>query len=162
LGSLRDALIEKYKSFAQNPQQGFHFHTGRRLTSLVGYSGELLEVIPESSIAAFAGTGNPFYLGPTATGENEVDVGNGAGIDSLIATRMTGPAGKVVGVDTTTEMQERAHNAITKAWLGNVEFKDGYAESLPVPDGWAYVMISNGVLNWSRTRAQHWSQCAGC
>ena len=64
LGSLRDAIIEEYKAVAQDPQQGFHFHTGRRLTQLVGYADELLEGIPESSIAAFAGTGNPFSLGP--------------------------------------------------------------------------------------------------
>ena len=84
----------------------------------MGYSGELLEVIPESSIAAFARTGNPFCLGPIATGENVVDVGNGAGIDSLIPTCMTGPAGKVVGVDTTTEMQERAHNTTCESLVG--------------------------------------------
>ena len=146
LGSLRDAIIEEYKAVAQGPQQGFHFHTGRRLTQLVGYSDELLEGIPESSIAAFAGTGNPFSLGRITPGENVVDVGSGAGIDSLIAACMTGPAGKVVGVDMTAEMLERARNAAAEAGLGNVEFKDGYAESLPVPDGWADVVISNGVL----------------
>ena len=147
LGSLRDAIIEEYKAVAQGPQQGFHFHTGRRLTQLVGYSDELLEGIPEGSIAAFAGTGNPFSLGRITLGENVVDVGSGAGIDSLVAARMTGPAGKVVGVDMTAEMQERARNAAAEAGLGNVEFKDGYAESLPVPDEWADVVISNGVLN---------------
>ena len=147
LGSLRDAIIEEYKAVAQGPQQGFHFHTGRRLTQLVGYSDELLEGIPESSIAAFAGTGNPFSLGRITPGENVVDVGSGAGIDSLIAACMTGPAGKVVGVDMTAEMLERARNAAAEAGLGNVEFKDGYAESLPVPDEWADVVISNGVLN---------------
>ena len=147
LGSLRDAIIEEYKAVAQDPQQGFHFHTGRRLTQLVGYSDELLEGIPESSIAAFAGTGNPFSLGPIAPGENVVDVGSGAGIDSQIAARMTGPAGNVVGVDMTAEMRDRARNAAAEAGLGNVVFKDGYAESLPVPDGWADVVISNGVLN---------------
>ena len=147
LGSLRDAIIEEYKAVAQGPQQGFHFHTGRRLTQLVRYSDELLEGIPESSIAAFAGTGNPFSLGRITPGENVVDVGSGAGIDSLIAACMTGPAGKVVGVDMTAEMQERARNAAAEAGLGNVEFKDGYAEFLPVPDEWADVVISNGVLN---------------
>ena len=147
LGSLRGAIIEEYKAVAQDPQQGLHFHTGRRLTQLVGYSDELLEGIPESSIAAFAGTGNPFSLGPITPEENVVDVGNGSGIDSLIAAHMTGPAGKVVGVDMTAEMQERARNAAAEARLGNVEFKDGYAESLPVPDEWADVVISNGVLN---------------
>ena len=147
LGSLRNAIIEEYKAVAENPQQGFHFHTGRRLTQLVGYSDEWLEGIPESSIEAFAGTGNPFSLGLIRPGENVVDVGSGAGIDSLIAARMTGAEGNVVGVDMTPEMRERARNAAAEAGLANVEFKDGYAESLPVPDGWADVVISNGVLN---------------
>ena len=147
LGSLRIAIIEEYKAVAENPQQGFHFHTGRRLTQLVGYSDEWLEGIPESSIEAFAGTGNPFSLGLIRPGENVVDVGSGAGIDSLIAARMTGAEGNVVGVDMTPEMRERARNAAAEAGIANVEFKDGYAESLPVPDGWADVVISNGVLN---------------
>lgn len=76
-----------------------------------------------------------------------MDVGSGAGIDSLIAARMTGAEGNVVGVDMTLEMRERARKAAAEAGLANVEFKDGYAESLPVPDGWADVVISNGVLN---------------
>ena len=147
LSKLRDAIIEEYKAVAEDPQQGFHFHTGRRLTKLVGYSEEWLEGIPESAIEAFAGTGNPFSLGPIRPGENIVDVGSGAGIDSLIAARMTGAQGKVVGVDMTPEMRERARNAAAEAGLANVEFRDGYAESLPVPDGWADVVISNGVLN---------------
>jgi arsenite methyltransferase len=99
LGSLRDAIIKEYKAVAQDPHQGFHFHTGRRLTRLVGYSEEWLEGIPESSIEAFAGTGNPFSLGPISPGENIVDVGSGAGIDSLIAARMTGSTGELVVVD---------------------------------------------------------------
>jgi len=147
LGSLRIAIIEEYKAVAQNPQQGFHFHTGRRLTQLVGYSEEWLEGIPESSIEAFAGTGNPFSLGLIRPGENVLDVGSGAGIDSLIAARMTGAEGNVVGVDMTPEMRDRARKAAAEAGLANVDFKDGYAESLPVPDGWADVVISNGVLN---------------
>ncbi len=147
LGSLRDAIKQEYKAVAQDPQQGFHFHTGRRLTRLVGYADEWLEGIPESAIEAFAGTGNPFSLGPISPGENIVDVGSGAGIDSLIAARMTGPKGEVVGVDMTPEMRERATGAAAEAGLANVEFRDGYAETLPVPDAWADVVISNGVLN---------------
>ena len=106
-----------------------------------------MEGIPGSSIEAFAGTGNPFSLGLIRPEENVVDVGSGAGIDSLIAARMTGAGGKAVGVDMTPGMRERARNAAAEAGLTNVEFMDGYAESLPVPDGWADVVISNSVLN---------------
>ncbi len=145
--SLRSAIIEEYQAVAKDPNQGFHFHTGRTLIRLVEYEAEWLEGIPESSIEAFAGTGNPFSLGAILTGENVVDVGSGAGIDSLIAAKMVGPSGRVVGVDMTADMRERAGTAAEEANLTNVEFRDGYAETLPVPNEWADVVISNGVLN---------------
>lgn len=147
IDSLRSAIIEEYKAVAKDPNQGFHFHIGRTLAGLVGYEAGLLEGIPESSIEAFAGTGNPFSLGAILTGENVVDVGSGAGIDSLIAAKMVGGTGSVVGVYMTPEMRERARTAAEEANLTNVEFRDGYAETLPVPDEWADVVISNGVLN---------------
>jgi arsenite methyltransferase len=145
--ALRSAIIEEYQAVAKDPHQGFHFHTGRTLIQLVGYEPEWLEGIPESSIEAFAGTGNPFSLGAILTGDNVVDVGSGAGIDSLIAAKLVSPNGRVIGVDMTAEMRERARTAAEEANLTNVEFHDGYAETLPVPDEWADVVISNGVLN---------------
>ena len=118
--SLRSAIIEEYQAVAKDPHQGFHFHTGRTLIRLVGYEPEWLEGIPESSIEAFAGTGNPFSLGAILIGENVVDVGSGAGIDSLIAAKMVGSAGRVIGVDMTPEMRERARTAAEEANLTNV------------------------------------------
>jgi ubiquinone/menaquinone biosynthesis C-methylase UbiE len=76
-----------------------------------------------------------------------VDVGSGAGIDSLIAAKMVGPTGQIIGVDMTPAMLNKARRAAADAGLTNVEFREGYAEALPVPDGWADVVISNGVLN---------------
>jgi len=94
-----------------------------------------------------AGTGNPFSLGELKPGENVVDCGSGAGTDSLIAAGMVGPAGHVIGVDMTPEMLAKARYNAIKAGLTNVEFREGYLEALPVPDDWADVVISNGVLN---------------
>ncbi len=94
-----------------------------------------------------AGTGNPFSIGVLQPGERVVDVGCGAGIDSLIAARMVGPDGQVVGVDMTRAMLARARRAAEEGVASNVEFREGYMEALPVPDGWADVVISNGVLN---------------
>ena len=111
------------------------------------YADEWLEGIPESSIESFAGTGNPFSLGELRPGERVVDVGCGAGIDSLIATKKVGPEGRVIGVDMTPSMLEKARCAAEEAGLANVEFRQGYAETLPIADGWADVVISNGVLN---------------
>lgn len=144
---LRSAIRAEYEAVAQEPGRGFHFHTGRPLARMLGYADEWLEGIPEGSIESFAGTGNPFSLGPLRPGEHVVDVGSGAGIDSLIAARMVGPDGQVIGVDMTPAMVAKARRSARQAGLPNVEFRQGYAEALPVPDGWADVVISNGVLN---------------
>ena len=144
---LREAIQEEYAEVAANPQKGFHFHTGRPLARLLEYADEWLVGIPESSIASFAGTGNPFSLGELRPGERVVDVGCGAGIDSLIAAKKVGPEGGVIGVDMTPSMLEKARRAAEEAGLANVEFRQGYAETLPIADGWVDVVISNGVLN---------------
>jgi arsenite methyltransferase len=147
VGILREAIQEEYAEVASSPQKGFHFHTGRPLARMLEYADEWLEGIPEHSIESFAGTGNPFSVGELLLGERVVDVGCGAGIDSMIAAKKVGPEGCVIGVDMTPAMLEKARYAAKEARLSNMEFREGYAEALPVPDGWADVVISNGVLN---------------
>jgi SAM-dependent methyltransferase len=144
---LRRAIRDEYAMVATEPERGFHFHTGRPLAALLGYQSEWLDGIPESTIASFAGTGNPFALGALNAGESVVDVGSGAGIDSLIASKMVGATGRVRGVDMTDEMIQRAAASAAEMNATNVEFTKGYAEQLPVPDAWADVVISNGVMN---------------
>ena len=144
---LRAAIQEEYSLVALEPQRGFHFHTGRRLAHLLGYPEEWLIGLPESSIASFAGTGNPFSLGALNPGDKVVDIGSGAGFDSLIAARMVSPDGQMVGLDMTTTMIAKAKSAAQEAGISNVEFRQGYAETLPIEDAWADVVISNGVLN---------------
>ena len=147
LAHLRRAIQEEYAEVATHPDKGFHFHTGRPLAALLGYREEWLAGVPEASIASFAGTGNPFSLGELRPGDRVVDVGSGGGIDSLIAARMVAPDGRVIGVDMTPAMLARARAAAAEGGFANVEFREGYGESLPVEDGWADVVISNGVLN---------------
>lgn len=145
--ALRAAIREEYETVALDPGRGFHFHTGRNLAKIVEYENEWLEGIPETAIESFAGTGNPFSMGALAGGERVVDIGSGGGIDSLIAARMVAPEGSVIGVDMTPAMLERARRAAEEAGIRNVEFREGLMEDLPVEDGWADVVISNGVLN---------------
>ena len=144
---LRAAIREEYAAVATHPEQGFHFHTGRPLAKLLGYREEWLTGIPEAAIASLAGTGNPFSLGPLEPGEQVVDVGCGAGIDTLIASKMVEAEGRVIGVDMTPAMLEKARRSAAEMGALNVEFREGLAESLPVAEGSADVVISNGVLN---------------
>jgi SAM-dependent methyltransferase len=146
--ALRRAIQDEYAVVALDPDRGFHFHTGRPLARLLGYAEDWLTGVPDGCVASFAGTGNPFSLGALHPGEHVVDVGCGAGIDSLIAARMVGPSGHVIGVDMTHAMLAKARQSAAEAGVGGtVEFKQGYAEALPVPSGWADVVISNGALN---------------
>jgi arsenite methyltransferase len=145
--ALRTAIRDEYSLVASDPAHGFHFHTGRRLASILGYEERWLAGVPEATIASFAGTGNPFSLGELKSGERVVDVGCGAGIDSLIAAKMIGPTGEVVGIDMTPAMVEKARASAAAIDASNVQFHQGLAERIPVPDGWADVIISNGVLN---------------
>jgi SAM-dependent methyltransferase len=144
---LRAEIKKEYTNVALDPTKGYHFHTGRRLAGILGYDEALYAGLPESNIASFAGTGNPFSLGPINPGERVVDIGSGAGFDSLIASRMVGPTGRVIGFDMTDEMLKKARVGAAAMGATNVEFREGLAESLPLPDNFADVVISNGVLN---------------
>lgn len=147
LDELRDAIREEYEVVATQPGQGFHFHTGRPLAYMLGYEDAWLDGVPEQSIASFAGTGNPFSLGRIYPGEHVLDIGSGAGMDPMIAAHMVGPEGSVIGVDMTPAMLAKARAAAAEANIENVEFREGYGESLPVSDDSIDVIISNGVLN---------------
>lgn len=145
--TLRCEIRNEYAEVARNPEKGFHFHTGRPLAKMLGYADAWIDALPAGAVKSFAGTGNPFSLGEIKAGDYVVDVGSGAGFDTLIAGRLVDPTGYVVGVDMTPEMLKKARDAAAQAGLSHVEFREGYAESLPVSDGWANVVISNGVVN---------------
>ena len=147
IGELREAISEEYSQVANTPNKGFHFHTGRKLTAILGYEEAWLNNVPEASIESFAGTGNPFSLGEIERGFSVLDIGSGAGIDSLIAANKVGESGRVTGVDMTDAMLAKARSSAQSAGISNVEFVKSQAESLPLPDSSIDVVISNGVLN---------------
>jgi SAM-dependent methyltransferase len=147
LEELRDEVRKEYADVAHDPHKGYHFHTGRDAATRLGYDEAIYSHVPEGNIASFAGMGNPFILGPINRGETVVDVGSGSGFDSLIASRMVGAEGHVVGIDMTEEMLAKARDGAAKIEAANVEFKQGFAEDLPLPDEFADMVISNGVLN---------------
>jgi SAM-dependent methyltransferase len=144
---LRCEIRREYAEVAIHPEKGFHFHTGWPLARRLGYSDDWIKPLPPAVVASFAGTGNPFTLGEIQPGERIVDVGSGGGFDSLIAANKVGSQGRVIGVDMTPEMLEKAGAGAADLGLAEVEFREGFAESLPVLDGWADVVISNGVVN---------------
>jgi arsenite methyltransferase len=106
-----------------------------------------VDALPDRAVESFAGVSNPFSLRRLAPGEKVVDVGSGAGFDSFIAAGQVGLAGQVVGIDMTAEMLAKSRQTGEALGLAHVEFRHGLAEALPVEDGWADVVISNGVIN---------------
>lgn len=147
VGALREEVRKKYREVADTPTAGFHFHTGRAHALRMGYPESPLDQLPEEATEAFAGVANPFYWGLPKPGERVVDLGSGAGMDSFIAALSVGREGRVIGIDMTREMIERSTRLAEKLGLGNVEFREGFIENVPVEDAWADVVISNGVIN---------------
>jgi arsenite methyltransferase len=144
---LRSEISARYAEVAVAPEKGFHFHTGRPLAAMLGYDLAEIDLLPEATVVSFAGTGNPLGMGGVASGETVVDVGCGAGFDTLLAAGRVGPEGRVIAVDMTEEMLEKTRASAAALGLGNVDVRFGYAEHLPVEDASADVVISNGVIN---------------
>jgi SAM-dependent methyltransferase len=147
LDELRKEVREKYREVAGDPTGEYHFHTGRAHALRLGYPPSPLDQLPDEACEAFAGVGNPFFWGGPKPGERVVDLGSGAGMDSFLAAHWIGSTGQVIGVDMTPEMIDRSRATAAKLGLPNVEFRQSLIEALPIEDGWADVVISNGVIN---------------
>ena len=145
--ALREQVKDKYREVAVDPHRTFHFHTGRVNAARLGYDTDVVDALPDRAVESFAGVGYPFALRRLQPGEQVVDVGSGAGFDSFVAADQVGSTGRVVGVDMTEEMLIKSRETADALGLAHVEFREGLAESLPVEDGWADAVISNGVIN---------------
>jgi SAM-dependent methyltransferase len=145
--TLRREVQHKYTEVATSPERTFHFHHGRPLAQLLGYPMDRVDVMPPRAVESFAGVGNPFSLGPIQAGETVLDVGSGSGFDCFVAGQAVGPTGKVIGVDMTEAMVQKARATARSMGLRQVEFRQGFVEELPVADGSVDVVTSNGVIN---------------
>jgi SAM-dependent methyltransferase len=145
--ALREEVKKKYREVAISPVATYHFHTGRPLAKRLGYDAKLVDALPDEAVESFAGVANPFSLRELQTGERVVDLGSGAGFDCFIAASKIRGNGRVVGVDMTEEMLTKSRKTAGAMGVDNIEFREGIIEDLPVEDGWADVVIANGVIN---------------
>jgi arsenite methyltransferase len=143
---LRREIRRTYAAVSEEPGRDFIFPTGRSWAEDLEYPG-LLANVPDRAVESFAGVANPFSLGALEPGEDVLDIGSGAGTDSLVAAQMVGPTGSVTGIDMTPEMLASARAAATEMGLGNVTFIEADAERLPFDDASFDVVISNGVID---------------
>jgi arsenite methyltransferase len=144
---LKCEIKKTYARVSQKPDEDFIFPTGRAWVLDLGYPPELVALLPEAAAESFAGVANPFALGRLEPGEVVLDIGSGAGTDSLVAAQMVGAEGRVTGVDMTPEMLAKAKAAAVAMKATNVEFVPGEAEGLPFEDESYDVVISNGVID---------------
>ena len=143
---LKSEIKKTYSSVSDDPDRDFIFPTGRAWAEDLEYPAELANV-PDSAVESFAGVANPWTLGRLAAGERVLDLGSGAGTDSLIAAQMVGDTGRVTGIDMTPKMLARARAAASEMGIDNAEFVEAEAEQLPFPDASFDVVISNGVID---------------
>ena len=144
---IKASVKARFGNVARSPECEKDFPLGPESAKKLGYSPEEIDRLPRPATESFAGVGNPFSLGAPQIGESVLDLGCGAGLDSILAAQMVGPSGKVIGVDLTPAMIEKAAGNARAVGAENVEFRQGDLECLPVADGTVDVAISNGVFN---------------
>ena len=149
--NIKDAVIAKYSQIAEQRESsccsGCDCRVGPLLKAEVtGYQKAELECIPEEAVMGL-GCGNPTAIAELKVGETVLDLGSGAGIDAFLAANKVGPTGRVIGVDMTQEMIDRASAIASSNGYENIEFRLGEIEKLPVDDGSVDIVISNCVIN---------------
>jgi SAM-dependent methyltransferase len=151
---LRSAIERVYTEVVNDPKKGYHFHTGPDYAAeRLGYPREALADLPDSVTGPFAGVGNPLSLGLPERGATVVDIGAGSGMDTFLAAKAVGADGRVIAVDMTEAMLQRGRDNVALTGLRQIEYRSGFAESLPVDDASVDLVISNGVVNLAPDKA---------
>ena len=157
---LERAIKEMYTEVAEHPEGEFHFLTGRSLAEALGYDRGLLDRIPSEAVDSFAGVGHYFDLADLNQGETVVDLGSGSGTDLFCAAVLVGPDGQAIGIDMTPAQLAKAARLRDAAGLTNVELVESRIESVPLPDGIADCVVSNGVINLAPDKAAVFREAA--
>ncbi len=147
-GIIKGEVLRMYQEVADNPRQEFHFFHGREAAEMFAYERDWLDRAPAGAVASFAGVGNPHLRSRLQPGETVLDLGSGAGLDSIIAGWQVGSGGRVFGVDLNPHMcaKAEAHAALAG---GAMQCREGTMEDIPLPEASVDVVISNGVINLS-------------
>jgi arsenite methyltransferase len=144
---LEAAVKARFAALARNPAEEKRFPVGPASAKRLGYSTQEIDSLPREARESFAGVGNPFSLGELRPGQTVLDLGCGAGMDSILAARRVGPTGKVIGVDMVEEMLVKARRNAKAMGLSNMDFLAGGACAMLVTDESVDVVITNGVFN---------------
>ncbi len=155
---IRQAIIDKYSVAAQSVEGLFQYPTGKEGAKELKYDQKFIDEAPKGIIQNFCGVGNPFSLGEIKPGEAVLDIGCGSGFDVYCASKAVGHQGKVVGIDLTSELVEKAKTNLSEAGISNVEIYEANSEELPFEVDMFDVVISNGVINLSPEKEKTFSE----
>ena len=149
---LRTRVNEAYSAAATHPAQKHPFPMGRELAENLGYPSEVLDDVPQPSVEAFAGVSNVSLFADLPLGATVLDLGCGAGLDSIIAARRVGRTGRVIGIDFSEPMLVRANAAKELVNFPQLSFQHGDAEYLPLPEASIDMALVNGIFNLNPKR----------
>lgn len=142
-----DAILRLYTELALHPEKEFGWRKGKENACALGYEARWLDALPDEVWESASAVGNPFSVAPLEPGDVVVDLGCGAGVDCFIAALIVGGSGRVVGIDMTPAMIEKAKRMAEAIGLDNVDFHVADMAAIPLGDGSADVVISNGSIN---------------
>jgi len=146
---IKSAVADRYGLVATSPGATFNFPVGRKFAESVGYRSELLDRLPAGMWESFTGAGNPQAFVDARPGETLLDLGCGAGLDLYLYAQRIGPTGKLIGLDLSEPMLNKARRNLAAVGISNVEWLHAPADAIPLPDNSVDLVTANGIFNLS-------------